>query len=420
MGKLLYSDPQAEKEANDIAFRFMDSQDVMGDMERAYHTDFSSVSIHTDESAAEKTAEAGVDAFASGKDIFFGRDAFNQSDPASRGLLAHELVHTMQQDSGEAMQSAAPAGAEQGGILDWFRGLFGKKKKNEDIEISAPHDLQLNQSDDAKTYRQAMEPVFAADRARLINRTATPEARIGQGGGAGTGEAFANALQGKYIDSSNQALKGENGRNAALVNLGIRNSADAPSQAEKAMRGDIYEGLGQNYADWMYSLQESGLDMGGILQNGTSTTDMVKMKDGHIDKFAYATGGGYDALSDKAMDMFSEYVLSDQSVDYVRKFSEGVAPADVFGGQKYGLAGASGYALHTLSNTVGANVSQARSDDRLSTDSQRVAVQMGRMMGSLPVLAQLPDESVPKSLIPLRDRYRQLQAELDKRLQETG
>ncbi len=420
MGKILYSDPQAEKEANDIAFRFMDSQDVMGDMERAYHTDFSSVSIHTDESAAEKTAEAGVDAFASGKDIFFGRDAFNQSDPASRGLLAHELVHTMQQGSGEAMQSAAPAGAEQGGILDWFRGLFGKKKKNEDIEIGAPHDLQLDQSDDAKDYRQALEPIRAADRARLINRTATPEARIGQGGGAGTGEAFANALQGKYIDSSNQALKGENGRNAALVNLGIRNSADAPSQAEKAMRGDIYEGLGQNYADWMYSLQESGLDMGGILQNGTSTTDMVKMKDGHIDKFAYATGGGYDALSDKAMDMFSEYVLSDQSVDYVRKFSEGVAPADVFGGQKYGLAGASGYALHTLSNTVGANVSQARSDDRLSSDSQRVAVQMGRMMGSLPVLAQLPDESVPKSLIPLRDRYRQLQAELDKRLQETG
>jgi len=421
MGKLLYSDPQAEQEANDIAFQFMDSQDVMGDMERAYHTDFSSVNIHTDESAAERTAEAGVDAFASGKDIFFGRDAFDQKDPASRGLLAHELAHTMQQDAGaEAVQSAAPAGAEQGGILDWFRGLFGKKKKNEEIEIGDPRDGHVDQGVKAQEYRQALEPLRAADRARLAARTATPEARIGQGGGAGTGEAFASALQGKYMDASNKTFREGGGRSAALINLGIRNSSEAPSQAEKAMRGDIYEGLAQNYADWMYSLQEGGLDMGGLLRNGTSLTDMVKMRDGHIDKFAYATGAGYDALSDKALDMFSQYVLSDQSIDYVRKFSQGVAPADVFGGQKYGLEGASGYALHTLANTVGANVTQVRGDDRLSNESKDVGVQVARMMGSLPVLAQLPDESVPKTLFPLRERYRQLQAELDRRLQETG
>ncbi len=423
MTKLLYSDPQAEKEANDIAFQYMDSQDVMGDMERAYHTDFSSVSIHTDESAAEKTAEAGVDAFASGKDIFFGRDAFNQNDPASRGLLAHELVHTMQQDAGaESVQSAAPAGAEQGGILDWFRGLFGKKKKNEDIEIGAPRDLQLDQSDDAKKYRQGLEPLRVADRTQmLVNQIAAPGARIGQGGGAGASENFAAELQkGGYIDASNRTVRSGGERAQALVNLGIRQSSNSSSQAERVMRGDIYDGLSQNYADWIYNLQENGLNMNDILQNGTSNVLVKKGKNGYADKLAYATGGGYDALSNKALDMFSEYVLSDQSVDYIKQFSNGVAPAEVFGGQMYGTRGASGFALQTLVNTVGANVNTAVKDKRLSGESKRVAVQMGRMMGSLPVLAQMSEDSIPKPLIPLRDRYLQLQAELDKRLQETG
>ena len=49
--------------------------------------------------------ERGVDAFSTGKDIFFARGAFDRSDPASRGLLAHELSHSMQ----------------QGHLLDWFK-----------------------------------------------------------------------------------------------------------------------------------------------------------------------------------------------------------------------------------------------------------------------------------------------------------
>ena len=64
-----------------------------------------SVRIHTDESAARGAAERGVDAFSTGKDVFFARGAFDRSDPASRGLLAHELSHSMQ----------------QGHLLDWFK-----------------------------------------------------------------------------------------------------------------------------------------------------------------------------------------------------------------------------------------------------------------------------------------------------------
>ena len=146
MGSKLHLDLKAEQEANEIAAQFMDSQDVVGDMSRTYGADFSSVRIHTDENAAQRVAPTGADAFSTGRDIFFGRGAFDQSDPASRGLLAHELAHTMQQGIGGGEQSvtqSAPEGEAQGGILDWFRGLFGKKKKPEpepepEMEISDP------------------------------------------------------------------------------------------------------------------------------------------------------------------------------------------------------------------------------------------------------------------------------------------
>ena len=72
MSRHLYQDQKAEREANEVAARFMDSSDVVGDMSREFGYDFSSVKIHTDEAAAQRVEGTGVDAFASGKDIFFG------------------------------------------------------------------------------------------------------------------------------------------------------------------------------------------------------------------------------------------------------------------------------------------------------------------------------------------------------------
>ena len=73
----LYLDMAAEKEANDIGKKFMNSTDVVGDMSRAYGADLSSVKIHTDDNAASQAAERGVDAFSTGKDVFFARNVFN-------------------------------------------------------------------------------------------------------------------------------------------------------------------------------------------------------------------------------------------------------------------------------------------------------------------------------------------------------
>jgi len=403
--KQLHFDAHAEQEANDIGYQFMDSNDVIGDMGRAYNTDFSSVTIHTDGPAAQRAESAGVDAFASGNDIFFGRGAFNQNDPASRGLLAHELAHTMQQGmtgggmgaGGMGVQTSAPQGAEQGGILDIFRKLFRRKKKP-----------------DGKT---------PEGRAGLIQQTAIPEARVGTGNtaidenGQTPLDKFRAALNDGYMDSSNARAQ-EGKREEALVNLGIRESTKAPAKAESAMRGDIYSGLGNDYADYIYKLQESGLDTAAMVNNETSSSAIIDNgSDTTTLKLAYTTGAGYDALNNKALDMFSNYALSDQSLEHIRKMMSGMGSADVFGGQQYGLTGASGFALQTLMNTVGGNASKAATDSRLNVNSKRVAVGMGRMMGSLPNLATMPEDKIPDGLMPLRQRYIQLQEELDRRLQ---
>lgn len=127
MSGKLYFDQAAEREANEVGKKFMSSTDVVGDMSRAYGVDFSAVHIHTDGDADSRVSRHGVDAFSSGRDVFFARDAFQMNDSASRGLLAHELTHSMQQGLGSGgVQTVAPTGAAQGGLIAWFRNLFGR------------------------------------------------------------------------------------------------------------------------------------------------------------------------------------------------------------------------------------------------------------------------------------------------------
>ena len=137
MSKLYYSEA-AEREADKIGEKFATSSNVMQDMARAYHTDFSGITIHTDDAADRKVRAAGKDAIASGTDLFFGKGIFESSHPAAKALVGHELAHTMQQNvvsSDIGVQESAPMGAEQGGRLwDWIKGLFGSKNKNKNKE----------------------------------------------------------------------------------------------------------------------------------------------------------------------------------------------------------------------------------------------------------------------------------------------
>lgn len=141
MGRTLYAE-RAEQEANRIGMKFAHSNDVVQDMSRAYHVDFSDIKVHTDSAADSRVRAAGKDALAQGGELFFGKGIFESSEPEDKALVAHEFAHTMQQGAaggGEAAVSeSAPMGAEQGGIRDWFKGLFSRKPK-----ISEPQLLDV-------------------------------------------------------------------------------------------------------------------------------------------------------------------------------------------------------------------------------------------------------------------------------------
>jgi|GEM_PF-3717240 len=71
--------------------------DTRAELEQRMSADFSDVKVHTGDEANTMSKDIHAKAFTHGQDIYFGE---NQYDPRSQGgkqLLAHELVHTKQQ-----------------------------------------------------------------------------------------------------------------------------------------------------------------------------------------------------------------------------------------------------------------------------------------------------------------------------------
>ena len=190
----LYLDMAAEKEADDIGRKFMNSTDVVGDMSRAYGADLSSVKIHTDDGAAQQAAERGVDAFSTGKDVFFARNVFNQSDPDSRGILAHELAHSLQQGvggdmggMGESVQQSAPEGAPQG---LFFANHWRRHKKRKAEEEALRRDLET-----------ISEPTLVRSRFDMskINQAASDSTTFGDKGKTGSFHTRTNKADGSTV-----------------------------------------------------------------------------------------------------------------------------------------------------------------------------------------------------------------------------
>ena len=66
-------------------------------MESRFDADFSQVRIHTDTRAAQSARAVQARAYTVGHDIVFGANKYAPSSHIGRGLLAHELAHTIQQ-----------------------------------------------------------------------------------------------------------------------------------------------------------------------------------------------------------------------------------------------------------------------------------------------------------------------------------
>jgi hypothetical protein len=69
-------------------------------MERAFGADFTGVRAHTGAEADMLNRSLGARAFTAGQDIFFRRGSYDPASRSGRRLLAHELSHVVQQDTG--------------------------------------------------------------------------------------------------------------------------------------------------------------------------------------------------------------------------------------------------------------------------------------------------------------------------------
>lgn len=73
---------------------------VRRELEEQLGHDFSRVRLHTDRDAGVLTDLLGADAVAVGQDIFFREGAFRPGTSDGQRLLAHELLHTVQNPEG--------------------------------------------------------------------------------------------------------------------------------------------------------------------------------------------------------------------------------------------------------------------------------------------------------------------------------
>ncbi len=158
MPKKLLENAAAEKEANDVGMRYMNSSDVLKDMKRDYGSAVDGIKVHDDSIANAKVTAAGRDGIASGKDIYMREGSLSSHRPEVKGLLAHEVTHVMQQ--GNSTSKSVEYGSEQGGLFDWFKGIFGKKK----IQISEP--TLIAQTSYSQAQLTEEDKAFAAEYAR--------------------------------------------------------------------------------------------------------------------------------------------------------------------------------------------------------------------------------------------------------------
>jgi Domain of unknown function (DUF4157) len=80
-------------------------------MEPRFGHDFSNVRVHTNAKASESAREVNASAYTVGRDVVFGAGQYVPDSPASKRLLAHELVHVMQQRGSNHSVQAGRASA---------------------------------------------------------------------------------------------------------------------------------------------------------------------------------------------------------------------------------------------------------------------------------------------------------------------
>ena len=134
-------------------------------MESRFAYDFSRVRVHADDQAAEAARGIGALAFTAGSNVVFGRGQYRPDSVNGRRMLAHELVHVMQQGA--------------------------SRRADGHLTISDPHSAAERQADAASiacgsTFGAQFSPIPVGS--RIVQRTPAPPTFDGTTGGFDRGK----------------------------------------------------------------------------------------------------------------------------------------------------------------------------------------------------------------------------------------
>jgi hypothetical protein len=115
------------------------SESVQAFFEQRFGYDFSHVRMHTDTQAAELAREVNANAFTVEQDIVFGTGQYAPSTSAGRKLLAHELVHVMQQTIMPSSGAYASDVATEMELQQAGQQVFAGNERRIATKISAGH-----------------------------------------------------------------------------------------------------------------------------------------------------------------------------------------------------------------------------------------------------------------------------------------
>jgi len=86
--------------------------------EHRFGYDFSNVRVHTGADAADLARSINARAFTVGRDIVFGSNEYAPQCATGQQLLAHELMHVVQQGAARGIKSVGPASASAARVAD--------------------------------------------------------------------------------------------------------------------------------------------------------------------------------------------------------------------------------------------------------------------------------------------------------------
>jgi len=92
---------------------------VRMEMEGHLGTDLSGVNIHTGGEAQKMSGDINAKAFAHGQDVYFNEGQYNVSSQEGKGLLAHELTHTVQQSDNKVQSKVQRQATEFTKVRDY-------------------------------------------------------------------------------------------------------------------------------------------------------------------------------------------------------------------------------------------------------------------------------------------------------------